>query len=190
VPGLPACVRTGLSLPHRRASARRGSFVLVVLRENRLDHVVEGGERRVLLDVRIVRVHCRLCNTFAEMHPPFADPRRTYTHALARFVVDLCRVSTIQGAARIAGVSWDVAKDIEKRRLEQQYRCVPLKGVRYIAVDEIAVRRGHTYMTIVADLESGRVLHVAEGKDADALIPFLQRLKRSRARVKAVARLA
>ena len=42
-------------------------------------------------------------------------------------------------------------------------------------------------MTIVADLESGRVLSVTEGKDAGALIPFLQRLKRSRAKVKAIA---
>lgn len=42
-------------------------------------------------------------------------------------------------------------------------------------------------MTLVADLETGRVLYVAEGKGADALLPFLKRLKRSRTRVKAIA---
>jgi transposase len=42
-------------------------------------------------------------------------------------------------------------------------------------------------MTVVLDLETGAVLHVQEGKDAAALIPFLQTLKRKRARLRAVA---
>ena len=35
-------------------------------------------------------------------NPSFADPWRTYTHQLERFVSDLCRITTIKAAAGIA----------------------------------------------------------------------------------------
>lgn len=145
------------------------------------------GRRAAFLVVQVPRVECRRCGALAEMDPPFADRRRTYTHALERYIVDLCRITTIKAAADFAGVSWDVAKDIEKRRLEGRYGKLVLRGVRYMAIDEIAVRRGHRYMTLVADLGTGRVLYVAEGKDARALLPFLKRVRRARARIKAIA---
>jgi transposase len=43
------------------------------------------------------------------------------------------------------------------------------------------------YMTVVLDLGSGALLHAQEGKDAQALIGFLERLKRSHAPLEAVA---
>jgi len=54
-------------------------------------------------------------------------------------------------------------------------------------VDEFSIRKGHHYMTVVLDLETGHILHAHEGKDANALIPFLVKLKRKRAKIKAVA---
>ena len=42
-------------------------------------------------------------------------------------------------------------------------------------------------MTVVMDLETGAVLHAHEGKDAAALIPFLEKLKRKRITLKAIA---
>jgi len=42
-------------------------------------------------------------------------------------------------------------------------------------------------MTVVIDLETGAVLHAHEGRDAAALIPFLEKLKRKRANLRAVA---
>ena len=153
----------------------------------RLLRTLPIGRRAVFLDVAVPRVECKSCGKLAEVDPPFADPLRTYTHALEQYVVDLCRITTIKGAADFAGVSWDVAKDIEKRRLKGRYGKLVLKGVRYIAVDEIAVRRGHRYMTLAMDLETGRILYVADGKGAKALMPFLLRLRPIRRRICAIA---
>jgi len=61
-----------------------------------------------------------------------------------------------------------------------------LAGVTHIAIDKIAVRKGHKYLTVVMDLHSGRVIFVGDGRGADALDPFWKRLKKSQANIVAV----
>ena len=47
--------------------------------------------------------------------------------------------------------------------------------------------KGHRYLTVVLDLVSGAVVFVGDGKGADALKPFWKRLRRHKAKIKAVA---
>jgi transposase len=94
---------------------------------------------------------------------------------------------TIQDVARHLGVSWDVIKDIQKRYLTRRFSRQSFKEVRRIAIDEISVSKGHRYLTVVLDMETGAVIFVGDGKGGDALDPFWKKLGRSRAKVKAVA---
>ena len=80
-----------------------------------------------------------------------------------------------------------MVKDIQKRYLSKKFSHPRLKDIRWIAVDEIAVKKGHKYLTVVLDLETGAVIFVGDGKGADALLPFWKRLKHSPAAIKAVA---
>jgi transposase len=85
------------------------------------------------------------------------------------------------------GVSWDVIKEIQKRDLSRRYAKPKLKHLRHIAIDEIAVAKGHRYLTIILDLESGAVVFVGDGKGAKALKPFWKRLRGRKAKIAAVA---
>jgi transposase len=80
-----------------------------------------------------------------------------------------------------------LVKDIQERDLSRRYARPKLKGLRRIAIDEIAVSKGHRYLTVVLDLESGAVVFVGDGKGGDALKPFWKRPRRCRAKVEAVA---
>jgi transposase len=62
-----------------------------------------------------------------------------------------------------------------------------LKHLELIAIDEIAIGKGHRYLTVVLDLASGAVVFVGDGRGADSLTPFWKRLKRARAKIRAVA---
>ncbi len=65
---------------------------------------------------------------------------------------------------------------------------LPLNGVRHIAIDEICIGKGHRYLTVVLDLDSGKVLFVGDGKGADALNPFWRRVMRcKRCKIESVA---
>src|SRR5258708_22485172 len=94
---------------------------------------------------------------------------------------------TIRDVALHLSVGWDTIKEIQKRDLSRRYAKPKLKGLRRIAIDEIAVAKGHRYLTVVLDLETGAVVFVGDGKGGDALKPFWKRLRRCQAKVEAVA---
>jgi transposase len=56
-----------------------------------------------------------------------------------------------------------------------------LAGLRRIGIDEISFRRGHKYLTIVVDHDSGRLLWAAEGRDTKTLDGFFDALGAERA---------
>lgn len=95
---------------------------------------------------------------------------------------------TIKDVAAHLGVSWDVIKNIQKCNLNRRFARPKLGKLKRIAIDEICIGKGHKYLTIVLDLESGAVVFVGDGKGVDALELFWKRLRRSTARkIKAVA---
>lgn len=153
----------------------------------RVWHHLPIGCKPVFLELSVARVHCPKCEVIRQVNVPFAQTQRSYTNAFARYVLDLRRSMTIVDIARHVGVGWGIIKDIEKRYLETHFARPKLKHLRKIAIDEISIGKGHRYLTVVLDLESGAVVHVGDGKGADALKPFWQRLKAAHARIEAVA---
>lgn len=145
-----------------------------------------GGKPTFVL-LKVARVICFQCEHTRQVKVPFADPWRTYTHAFERYALDLSRFGTIQDVARHLGVSWDIIKDIQKRNLVKKFSKPTLRSLKEIAIDELAIGKGHRYLTLVLDLRSGAVVFVGDGKGAEALKPFWKRLRASHAKVRAVA---
>lgn len=155
--------------------------------KERLLQTVPIGLKPTYLLVKVPRVICFRCEHTRQVNVPFADPRRTYTHAFERYALELSKFSTIQDTARHLGVSWDIIKDIQKRNLQSRFGKPKLKNLKEIAIDEIAVGKGHRYFTLVLDLRSGAIVYVGDGKGVEALTLFWRRLRNARAKVRAVA---
>ena len=144
------------------------------------------GLKPTLLHLTIPRLRCRRCGAIRWPHLPFADPKKRYIKAFGRFVIELLQWTTIKGAARLLGVGWDLVKDIHKSWLRKRYRAIPLHKIKYLGIDEFSIRKGHSYMTIGVDLETGRIVYAAEGKSAGTLWPLIMKLRKSR-KIKAIA---
>jgi transposase len=156
-------------------------------RVERRFRTVPIGRRATFVALPIPRVECQACGAVRQVKIPFADARRSYTRSFERYALELGRRMTIRDVAVHLGVSWDVIKDIQKRDLSRRYARPKLKHLRRIAIDEIAIAKGHRYLTVVMDLETGAVVFVGDGKGADALKPFWKRLRPSGAKIEAVA---
>jgi transposase len=174
-PGTCRCSACGASEIRRRGTVERRFRTVPI------------GSRSMAVALAIPRVECRTCGVVRQVSVPFADPRRSYTKAFERYALELSRRMTIRDVARHLNVSWDVIKDIQKRDLWRRFAKPKLKHLRHIAIDEIAVAKGHRYLTVVMDLDSGAVVFVGDGKGADALKPFWKRLRPSGAKIDAVA---
>jgi transposase len=145
------------------------------------------GGKPVGIELSIQRLWCAACGKTRQAKVGFADEGRSYTHAFERYVLELSRHMTIQDVACHLGVGWDLVKDIQKRNLCRRFKKPKLKHLRHIAIDEISIGRGHRYLTVVLDLDSGAVVFVGSGKGADSLLGFWKRLRGSGAKIEAVA---
>jgi transposase len=145
------------------------------------------GRKQVIVRAWIQRLECLECGAIIQEQVRFADPKRTYTNSLKRYVLDLSSMMTILDVARTVGLSWDIVKAIQKEALKKKYDKPDIKGLKTIAIDEIAIQKGHKYLTIVADLESGAVVYVGDGKGADSLEEFWKRVKRAGCKIEAVS---
>lgn len=145
------------------------------------------GRRTQVVILEGHRQECRRCGATLREPIPFADGESRHLRAFARFAVDLCGIATVKYVAKLLGVGWDLVKDIYKSHLAGRLKRRPLHKVRYIAIDEFSIQKGHRYMAVVLDLETGEILYVHEGKDAASVVPFLEELKRAGAPLRAVA---
>jgi transposase len=62
------------------------------------------------------------------------------------------------------------------RNLTRRFSKPKLRKLKKIAIDEISIGKGHDYLTVVLDLETGAVVFVSEGKGAEGLKPFRKKV--------------
>ena len=140
-----------------------------------------------ILEVETHRVRCHDCSAFRMESLPFLSSQRArVSKSFERTILELRREMSISAISNYFNVDWRTVKNIEKKSLAKKYASVSLAGVRVIGVDEIYVGK-KKYKTVVRDLESGRVLHVGNGKGGAALEEFGRRLARSKAEVETIA---
>lgn len=142
------------------------------------------GRLKAFVEVAVHHIYCPECRSMSYEHLEFlTNPRARVTRAFEKELVAERRRMSITDVAEVFGVSRRTVREAEVRALELKYRSVPLKGVRRIGMDEVYVfhgeRGGRQFVTVVRDLDTGRVLNVSRGKGEDALKMFASRLRRS-----------
>jgi transposase len=155
--------------------------------QKRTFRTVPIGLKPTSVTLDVARVWCPVCDTVRQVKIGFADPKKRYTRSFERYALELSRHMTIKDVAEHLQVSWDTIKDIQASNLQRRFGKPKLHKLQQIAIDEIAIGKGHRYLTVVLNLLSGAVVFVGDGKGVDALKPFWKRLRHARAKIQAVA---
>lgn len=146
------------------------------------------GAARVVLNLRYRNLRCPKCSSTRVEKFEFVRPRERVTSRLACYIHGLCQVLPVSQVARHLEMDWKTVKSIDKTFLEDAYGQTDYEGLRILAVDEIALRKGHSYMTVVLDHQSGRIVWVGKGRKASTLEQFFAGMtKEQKAAVEAVA---
>ncbi|MGH8540162.1 MAG: ISL3 family transposase [Stenotrophobium sp.] len=114
----------------------------------------------------------------------FVESGARYTQRFAELVSALCRHLPISAVSRWTGLAWATVKDMDRSYLEATLPSLhprDITGVRVLGVDEVARAKGHDYVTVVYNLDSGALLWVGDGKNAESLSVFLAELSQETA---------
>jgi len=120
---------------------------------------------------------------------PWAQTRSRFTLLMERMIIDVIRqCSTISGACAITRVSWDEAFGVMQRAVIRGQERKQAAAVKHLGVDEKAFRKGHSYMTVICDLERATVEHVADDRAIESLAGYYRSLSEAQRRgIEAVA---
>ena len=107
---------------------------------------------------------------------PWAEPHSHFTQLFERLAIDWLRAASQKAVAERLNLSWDEVHGIMQRAVERGLRRRQAELIPRIGVDEKAFRKGHRYVTLVTDLDRGRVLFAAEDRKQSSLDGFWKTL--------------
>ena len=133
-------------------------------RKVRRVHDLSCGDRRIFLELEVRRIDCRRCGKVKRERLDFLADNPLYTKRFAYYVGRRCRSATIKDVAAELKLDWHTVKTLDQQYMEAQLKRAGTPGPQVIGIDEIAIRKGHTYRIVVSDLLRGRPIWFG-GKD-------------------------
>jgi len=141
-----------------------------------LDH----GTTRCFLEASSPRVDCKVHGpTVVEV--PWARHGVGFTRTFEDQVAWLAVHSSKSAIEKLMRIAWRTVGAIVDRVCDDaRARRDPLEGLRRIGIDEISYRKGHRYLTVVVDHDTGRLVWAAPGRDKATVSSFFNQLGKSR----------
>ena len=100
---------------------------------------------------------------------PWAVPQGRFTLLFERFAVDvLLACGSVSQACELLGIGWEAAHEIMKRAVARGLERRQLDQLQHLGMDEKSFKRGHSYITLLTDLQESRVLEVVEERTCEA----------------------
>lgn len=139
------------------------------------------GSMQVFLEAGAPRVRCREHGVVVAA-VPWARHDSVFTAAFEEQAAWLAAHATATMVAELMRSSWRaVTRMVSRVVAEARGRTDRLAGVVKIAIDEKAYRKGHRYITVVTDVDTGRVVWAAEGRSQATVESFFTALGTQRA---------
>lgn len=131
---------------------------------------------RAFLHAEVPRIACS-CGKTTQIDVPWANPRSGFTLLFEAYALTLARHLPMAVVARLLGVNPQRLWDRLTHQIMTAYDAESFADVREVTVDETAMRRGHQYVTVIADAQARRVIFATEGKDQLTLSDFASELR-------------
>lgn len=142
---------------------------------------LDAGTTRVYLQAAAPRVSCPTHGVVVAA-VPWARHGSRFTSAFEDTVAWLACHAALSVLAVLLRVTWrSVAAVITRVVAQRSATTDRLTGLRRIGVDEISYRKGHRYLLVVVDHDTGRLVWADKGRDSATLRRFFDVLGEDRA---------
>lgn len=127
------------------------------------------------LFVKVNRYRCHNCNAVFSQSFKSIGSNKQQTNRYREYLYEMCNGSTIQDVSRkekvpyttVERIFYSIAKEKEMKHLEH-LESVLENNKLVLSLDEIAVRKGHRYETVLMDAKTGCVLGMEHQRSYDS----------------------
>ena len=139
-------------------------------RERRWRHL-DTCQYRTILVASIPRVNCPE-HGVQQLKVPWAEEGSRFTALFEALVIDWLRECSFAGVGRQLALSWEQVEGIQARAVRRGLARRKKLSPKRLGLDETSFQKRHEYVTVVNDLDAGRVLHVADGHKRESIDAF------------------
>ncbi|MFA5250648.1 MAG: ISL3 family transposase [Parachlamydiales bacterium] len=158
------------------------------------DHVNERSWRhldscgfKTYIHAKIPRSKCGK-HGILQIKIPWAQGHSRFTLMFQVLAISLLKECTVSGAAKILRITWDQAWHIMKQAVDRGLLRKEKEKSSFLGVDEKSVMKGHSYFTIIYNLEKSTVEYIAEDRKTDSLKAYFDAIsEEQKAFIKAVS---
>ena len=140
------------------------------------------GLARTYVEADAPRVECAEHGVLVA-HFPWARRGSGFTRSFEDMIAWLVVRTDKTALCELFGISWrTVGAIIERVGEEAKASQPPLADLKRIGIDEVSYRKGHRYLTVVVDHDTGRLLWAEPGRDRKTVRKFFRMLGKKRCR--------
>ena len=109
------------------------------------------------------------CDATTQRHCRFKSMKHRMTRETEAYARDFLPYGlTVSAVSAVTGLDRKLVKEADKERIKELYTegSVRLRRppqARILGIDEFSLRKGHQYVVVIMDLETGHVLYLAKG---------------------------
>lgn len=131
--------------------------------------------------MEFIKINCS-CGYRGMEEISFLDKYQRITRLLAEVIFELCKRMCISDVAKTLNLDWKTVKRIDKEMLQETVIGLENANPKRIGIDEIAYKKGHNYLTVVRDLDLGKVIWVGEKRTKETLDKFFAELGKEKSK--------
>lgn len=129
---------------------------------------------KTLVTANIPRVQCPTHGCIT-IHVPWAEERSRFTLLFESEVINRLQSSSVLALCKQLRMSWNAVDGIMRRAVARGQARMSRTMATHICVDEVAIKKGHLYMTIISE-PCGHVIAVEEDRKKESLKRYYDRL--------------
>jgi len=140
----------------------------------KLCRTIECEYERLLRDLNLTELKCYLrfrqkkircsCGFRGLEQLDFVGKYNRVTGRLAAKVAQDCEEASLKEVARRYNLDWKTVKEIDRAHIKTLIPEIGNLQIKRLAIDEIAVMKGHKYFTVIRDYDSGVAIKIFFGR--------------------------
>ena len=129
--------------------------------ETRIWRHLDTMQFKTFLRARVPRGNCKE-HGIKTIKASWSEPYSRFTLLFTKFSIDvILACKSLSDASRLLGLSWDELHSIQERAVNRGLSRRREEKIKYLGIDEKSFKKNRVFVTVLNDLDRGRVLDLS-----------------------------